>query len=154
MSFILTARRARAVHDEEQTVGSTCHAVVVEMSPLEFVRHHATASKRQFSHLSAVMQCIYNGGALFDWDTNNLRKIRAHRIKAEEVEKALSKDPIPIYEQDVEGEVRYVYYGETDSGRLLAVVLVERGDTIRVGTAYDLDAGQKKDYLAPRLRGE
>jgi hypothetical protein len=49
------------------------------------------------------MQCIYNGGAVFDWDTNNLRKIRAHRIKAEEVEKALSNDPIPIYEQDVEG---------------------------------------------------
>jgi hypothetical protein len=25
------------------------------------------------------MQCIYNGDAVFDWDTNNLRKIRAHR---------------------------------------------------------------------------
>lgn len=34
-------------------------------------------------------------------------------------------------------EVRFVFYGETDSGRLLAV-----------------DAGQKKDYLARRLRGE
>ena len=46
---------------------------------------------------------------MFDWDANNLRKIRAHRIKAEEVEKALSNDPIPIYEQDVEGEARYVF---------------------------------------------
>jgi uncharacterized DUF497 family protein len=100
------------------------------------------------------MQCIYNEGAVFDWDTNNLRKIRAHRIKAEEVEKALSNDPIPIYEQDVEGETRYVYYGETGSGRLLAVVLVERGETIRVVTAYDLDAGQKNDYFSRRLRGE
>jgi hypothetical protein len=51
------------------------------------------------------MQCIYNGSVVFDWDANNLRKIRAHRIRAEEVEKALSNDPIPIYEQDVEGEV-------------------------------------------------
>ncbi len=100
------------------------------------------------------MQCIYNESAVFDWDTNNLRKIRVHRIKAEEVEKALSNEPIPIYEQDVEGEVRYVYYGATDSGRLLAVVLVERGETIRVVTAYDLDAGQKKDYFVRRLRGE
>lgn len=50
--------------------------------------------------------------------------------------------------------MRYVYYGETDSGRLLAVVLAERGEKIRVVTAYDLDAGQKKDYLARRLRGE
>ena len=64
------------------------------------------------------------------------------------------RTPIPIYEQDVEGEACYVYYGETDSGRLLAVVLVERGEKIRVVTAYDLDAGQKKDYLARRLRGE
>jgi uncharacterized DUF497 family protein len=91
---------------------------------------------------------------VFDWDTNNVRKLQTHRIKAEEVEKALSNDPIPIYEQDVEGEVRYVYYAETDSGRLLAVVLVERGEKIRVVTAYDLDAGQKRDYLARRLRGE
>src|SRR5450432_3015781 len=26
-------------------------------------------------------------------------------------------NPIPIYEQDVQGEVRFVYYGETDAGR-------------------------------------
>jgi uncharacterized DUF497 family protein len=100
------------------------------------------------------MLCIYNESAVFDWDENNLRKIRAHRIRPGEVEKALSSDPIPIYEQDVEGEVRHVYYCETDVGRLLAVVLVERGEKIRVVTAYDLDAGQKRDYLARRLRGE
>ena len=94
------------------------------------------------------------GSVMFDWDKNNLRKIKAHRIKAEEVERALSNDPIPIYEQDVDGEMRYVYYGETEAGRPLAVVLVEWGENIRVVTAYDLDAGQKRDYLARRLRGE
>jgi uncharacterized DUF497 family protein len=102
---------------------------------------------------ATVMQCIYNENAVFDWDSNNLRKIRAHQIKSKEAEEALSNDPIPIYEQDIEGEIRYVYYGETDSGRLLAVILVERGEKIRVVTAYDLDAGQKKEYLARRLRG-
>jgi uncharacterized DUF497 family protein len=100
------------------------------------------------------MHCIYNGIVVFDWDENNLRKIRAHRIDAAEVEQALSNDPIPIYEQDVQGELRYVYYGETDSGRLLAVVIIERGERIRVVTAYDLDAGQKRDYFARRVRGE
>ncbi len=40
---------------------------------------------------------------MFEWDRNNLRKIRAHRIKREEAEQALLNDPIPIYEQDVEG---------------------------------------------------
>jgi hypothetical protein len=52
---------------------------------------------------------------VFDWDQNNLKKIRAHRIKVEEVEQALSRDPVLIYEQD---------------------------------------AGQKRDYLERRARGE
>jgi len=85
---------------------------------------------------------------------NNLRKIRAHRIKRADVEQALSNGPIPIYEQSAGGEARFVYYGETDAGRLLAVVLTERDDRIRVVTAYPLDAGQKRDYFARRLRGE
>jgi uncharacterized DUF497 family protein len=56
--------------------------------------------------------------AVFDWDQNNLKKIRAHRIKFVEVEEALSRDPILIYEQDVDEEERYVYYGETKGSRL------------------------------------
>ena len=91
---------------------------------------------------------------MFDWDENNLRKIRAHRIKRGDVEQALANAPILIYEQSVGGEPRFVYYGETDARRLLAVVLTERGDRIRVVTAYGLDAGQKRDYFARRLRGE
>ena len=62
--------------------------------------------------------------------------------------------PIPIYEQDVEGEFRFVYYGETDAVRVLAVVVAERGDKVRVVTAYDLDAGQRRDYHARRAQGE
>jgi len=91
---------------------------------------------------------------MFDWDRNNLGKIRAHRIKREETEQALLNDPIPIYEQDVEGERRFVYYGETNAGRLLALIVTERGERIRVVTAYDLDAGQRRDYLNRRAHGE
>ena len=87
---------------------------------------------------------------VFDWDESNLRKIRAHRIKAAEVEQALSNNPILIYEQDAGHESRYVYYGETARSRLLAIVLTERKERIRVITAYDLDAGQKRDYLSRR----
>ena len=90
----------------------------------------------------------------FDWDQNNLKKLRAHRIKVEEVEQALFREPILIYEQDAPGEARYVYYGETERNRLLAIVLTERDDKIRVITAYELDAGQKRDYLERRAQGE
>jgi uncharacterized DUF497 family protein len=91
---------------------------------------------------------------MFEWDRNNLHKIRAHQIKREEAEQALLNDPIIIYEQEVDGELRFVYYGETNAGRLVAVVLTERGDNVRVVTAYDLDAGQRRDYRSRRAQGE
>ena len=56
---------------------------------------------------------------MFEWDRNNLRKIRARQIKREEVEQALPNNPIPIYEQEVEGELRFVYYG----GRSVQIVI-------------------------------
>ena len=91
---------------------------------------------------------------VFDWDRNNLKKIRAHGVKTIEVEEALSSGPILIYEQDAGVEARYVYYGETTGNRLLGIVLTEREGKIRVITAYDLDAGQKRDYLERRAEGE
>lgn len=72
---------------------------------------------------------------MFEWNRNNLRKLQSHRIKREEAKQALVNDPIPIYEQDVSGESRFVYYGETNLGRLLAVIITERGDKMRVVTS-------------------
>ena len=63
---------------------------------------------------------------VFEWDRHNVRKIKAHRLTRAEVEGALSRDPILIYEQDAEGEVRFVYYGETETNRMIAVVLRTR----------------------------
>ncbi len=91
---------------------------------------------------------------MFEWGRNNLRKIRAHRIKREETEEALLNDPIPVYGQGVEGERRFVYYGESNAGCFLAVIVTERGDRIRVVTAYDLDAGQRRDYIERQTQGE
>ena len=55
-------------------------------------------------------------------------------------------------EQDANGEIRYVYYGETAGNRMIAVVLTERDEKIRVITAYDLDTGQRRDYLKRRAQ--
>jgi hypothetical protein len=38
--------------------------------------------------------------------------------------------------------------------RLLAVVVTERGDKVRVVTACHLDAGERLDYHARRAEGE
>lgn len=91
---------------------------------------------------------------MFEWDRNNLRKIRAHGIEQVEAEQSLSNDPILVYEQNIADEMRFLYYSETDAGRLLAIVATERGDKLRLVTAYDLDASQRRDYFARRIRGE
>ncbi len=43
---------------------------------------------------------------------------------------------------------------KTTAGRLLAVIVTERRDYLRVITAYGLDAGQRRDYLQRRTQGE
>ena len=66
----------------------------------------------------------------------------------------MSRDPVLIYDQEADDEVQYVYYGETKRNRLVAIVLTERSNKIRVITAYDLDAGQERDYWERRASGE
>jgi uncharacterized DUF497 family protein len=91
---------------------------------------------------------------MFEWDRNNLRKIRAHGIEPEEAEQSLANNPILFYEQSVDREIRFLYYSETGAGRLVAIVVTEREEKLRVVTAYDLDAGQRRDYFARRAAGE
>lgn len=91
---------------------------------------------------------------MFEWDRSNLRKIRAHGVTQDEAEQALMNESIPVYEQDIEGEHRFAYYGRTSSGRLLAVVATQRGDKIRVVTAYDLNRRQLRDYFRWQFGGK
>jgi len=80
------------------------------------------------------MQCIYNRNWRVRFGSEQAAKIRAHRIKQIEVEQAFFRDPILIYEQDGNGEIRYVYYGETEGNRMIA--------------------GQRRDYLKRRAQEE
>jgi hypothetical protein len=38
--------------------------------------------------------------------------------------------------------------------RLFAAIVTEHSEMIQAFTGYDLDAGQKKEYLTRRVRGE
>jgi uncharacterized DUF497 family protein len=64
----------------------------------------------------------------------------------------LDNDPLYQYPQQADDEERCLVYGETNTGRMLAVALTVRGDRVRVITAYDLDADQKRRYPEERLR--
>jgi hypothetical protein len=54
--------------------------------------------------------------------------------------------------QTIKGELRWTAYGQTDQFRCLVVIFTERGSVVRVVTAYEMDARQRKDYL--RWRSE
>ena len=88
------------------------------------------------------MHCIYNGKCDVRLGQEQSAQDQGPPDQSRRSRKGPVEHPIPIYEQDVDGEMRYVYHGETEAGRPLAVILVERGENIRVVTAYDLDAGQ------------
>jgi len=91
---------------------------------------------------------------MFEWDRNNLRKVRAHGVTPEEAEQVLLNDPIPLQEQEVEGEIRTVYYGQTNEGRVLGVVVTDRASKVRVITAYDLSPKQRRTYFCRRVLEE
>jgi uncharacterized DUF497 family protein len=87
---------------------------------------------------------------MLEWDQDNVGKLLAQSIEREEIEQALGNNPIPVLEQDVEGDFSYVYYGVTNAGRLLSVVAIESNDNVRIITAGDLNADQRRDYLQRR----
>ncbi len=73
------------------------------------------------------MRCIYNKNGCVQLGREEiLSKTRIPRLWGSDVEEALSREPLLIYEQDADGEARYVYYGETARNRLLAIVVTER----------------------------
>ena len=88
----------------------------------------------------------------FDWDDANIDHIAAHHISPEEAEEAL-RDPyrIPAPAYRVAGERRRGVLGSTEDGRLLFVVTVRRGAAVRVVTARDATASERRRY---RERGK
>lgn len=97
--------------------------------------------------LTALARRMYIVGVTFDWDFQNVRHIARHRVSPEEVEQALQNNPLVVQFQDHAVEERVLCLGQTDKGRLLAVVYVERGPALRVVTAYPMTRRQQEIYF-------
>ena len=65
----------------------------------------------------------------------------------DEAEQALLNDPVDGGVPDHEGEVRYVEVGVTDAMRLLVVITTDRGELIRVVTAFSAPSQYRDFYL-------
>ena len=88
----------------------------------------------------------------FDWDTDNVRHLAAHRITRSEYEQAMLRHPIIIDLSDETGEERWYALGATDRLRVLFLVFTYRGERIRPITGWD--AGKRLRELYFRKRGE
>jgi uncharacterized DUF497 family protein len=85
--------------------------------------------------------------SMFEWDNGNLAEIGRHGLYPADVEGALA-DPRaierPAYERD--GEARRRILGATLPGRILVVVFTERGDNLRVVTAWPASRSDQRRY--------
>ncbi len=85
-----------------------------------------------------------------EWDESNRRHIAEHDVSTLEVEEVLQNDPVDLEMQVVDGELRFTLIGETARGRILLVVLTERGERLRPVTAYRPVAHLRTRYLRER----
>jgi hypothetical protein len=82
----------------------------------------------------------------FWWDQRNIEHIADHGVEPYEAEEVLDDAFIVRAGRD-----RYVAYGQSDSGRYLLVVYAKKpGQRIRVITARDLTAAEKKSLKQRR----
>ncbi len=81
----------------------------------------------------------------FKWDEDNIEHILNHGVTPEEIEE-IAFEGVPYIRKGREGK-RYLY-GKTIGGRYLFVVymFVGKGE-VRVITARDMDAKEKRLYL-------
>ncbi|MEM7114910.1 MAG: BrnT family toxin [Chloroflexota bacterium] len=77
----------------------------------------------------------------FWWDEDNIEHIANHGVEPYEAEEVIDDSPLILRA----GKDRYAAYGQADSGRYLIVVFAIKPDErIRVITARDLTAAEKK----------
>jgi uncharacterized DUF497 family protein len=85
----------------------------------------------------------------FDWDFGNLDHIARHKVEPEEAEEATT-DPAALEAEKVYrgplGQRRFGLIGATETGRVLFVVLEERGEKFRVVPAYTAAPEQQGSY--------
>ena len=86
---------------------------------------------------------------VFEWDNAKAESNKSKHGVSFEEEATVFGDPLSITIDDPEhsvGEERYVTLGESALGRLLVVIVVERGDRIRIISAREATRREARDY--------
>lgn len=84
----------------------------------------------------------------FDWDDGNIdHLISRHSVSPKEAEEVFTNAPYIKREGDA-----YYVYGETSGGRLLFIACEDRRGMVRVFSAHDMDAQERRLYGRNRKR--
>jgi hypothetical protein len=85
----------------------------------------------------------------FEWDPEKAEaNLRKHGVTFLEAETAF-RDPLSATIDDLRhsfGEERFVLYGTSERGRLLAVMHTFRGDTIRIISAREATSTERREF--------
>lgn len=83
----------------------------------------------------------------FWWDEQNIEHIANHGVSPEETEQVIDDTPLIIRAK----QGKYIAFGQTDAGRYLVVVFVEKTDRrLRDITARDMTNNEKKRFKRRR----
>ena len=85
----------------------------------------------------------------FEWDRENREKSWIkHQVRWSEAEEVFSQRPLLIVSDEKQShrEARYAAWGQSASGRRLAVVFRIRGSLIRVVPARDMSRAERREF--------
>ncbi len=78
----------------------------------------------------------------FEWDEYNSEHIRErHNVEPEDAEQVFYNGAFVRRDGDV-----YRVYGQNDAGRYLFIICVVRGKLVRVISAHDMSARERRTY--------
>ena len=85
----------------------------------------------------------------FEWDRGNIEKNwERHKVSPVECEQIFFHQPLIIFDDPKHSirEKRYAAFGQTDTGRSLAVIFTKRNKRLRVISARDMNRRERKFY--------
>ena len=83
---------------------------------------------------------------MFDWDEANADHVALHGVSVEEAEEAMLDRHRLSHPAHQTTEPRWAIVGATEAGRVLLVVFTHRRSLIRVVTARDAIARERRRY--------
>jgi uncharacterized DUF497 family protein len=85
----------------------------------------------------------------FQWDQGNIDKnLIKHNVENWECEQIFFNRPLLVLDDPKHSipEKRWTVFGKTDADRFFIVILIKRGDLIRVISARDMNKKERKFY--------